>query len=65
MSRKDLPSLRGLRAFGDEYPEARCVLLHRGAKTFVRDGVHVMPVDAYLRGVEPRVPLPPARGFAS
>jgi len=53
------PDLRGLRSFGDEYPEARRVLLYRGDESFVRDGVHVLPCAQYLRGVVPHQPLPP------
>lgn len=52
--------LRGLRAFADEYPEARRVLLHRGTERSVRNGVQVMPCDAYLRAIVPGRPLPPS-----
>jgi predicted AAA+ superfamily ATPase len=50
--------LRPLRAFHDEYPQARRVLLHRGTDRSVRDGVHLMPCDEFLRGVVPGEALP-------
>ena len=45
--------LRGLRAFGDEYPEARRLLLYRGEHRLVRRGVLCLPVDGFLRGLNP------------
>ena len=45
--------LRGLTAFGDEYPGARRVLLHRGEHRLVRRGVLCMPVEEFLRGLDP------------
>ena len=45
--------LRGLRAFGDEYPEARRVLLYRGEHRLVRRGVLCLPVDGFLAGLDP------------
>ena len=45
--------LRGLEAFGDEYREARRVLLYRGEHRFVRNGVLCLPVDAFLTGLGP------------
>lgn len=52
--------LRGLRAFGEDYPEARRILLHRGPHASVRDGIHLVPVEDWLRAVHPDRPLPPA-----
>lgn len=45
--------LRGLRAFRDDYPEATCVLLHRGSERRVENGILCQPVDEFLRGVDP------------
>ena len=45
--------LRGLGAFGDEYPEARRILLYRGEHRLVRNGVLCFPVDAFLAGLGP------------
>ncbi len=45
--------LRGLGAFGDEYPEARRILLYRGEHRLVRNGVLCLPVDAFLAGLGP------------
>ncbi len=45
--------LRGLGAFGTAYPEARRVLLHRGAQRFVRNGVLCLPVDSFLARLDP------------
>ena len=45
--------LRGLGAFGDEYPEARRILLYRGEHRLVRNGVLCLPIDAFLAGLGP------------
>ena len=45
--------LRGLRAFGDEYPRARRMLLHRGNRPLERRGVLCLPVDRFLRRLRP------------
>lgn len=45
--------LRGLRAFGQDYPEAVCWLLHRGAERFLRDGVLCLPAEDFLRALRP------------
>ena len=45
--------LRGLRAFGDDYPEARRVLLYRGEHRLVRNRVLCLPVDAFLAKLDP------------
>ena len=46
-------NLRGLRAFGDEYPEARRILLYRGEQRLVRNRVLCLPVDAFLAKLDP------------
>lgn len=45
--------LRGLRAFADEYPEARRLLLYRGEHRLVRNRVLCLPVDAFLARLDP------------
>ena len=42
---------RGLRAFREDYPEAKAILLHRGKESFVRDGILAMPVGDFLPGL--------------
>ncbi len=49
--------LRGLGAFGEEYPEARRVLLYRGEHRLVRNGVLCVPVEAFLTHLNPARPL--------
>lgn len=50
--------LRGLRAFQEDYPEARCVALHRGNEATVRHGIHCLPIAPYLRSIHPDFALP-------
>lgn len=45
--------LRGLSAFGDEYPEARRVLLYRGTERLMIDGVLCLPVADFLARLRP------------
>lgn len=45
--------LRGLAAFGDEYPEARRILLYRGEHRLLRKGVLCLPVGDFLPGLSP------------
>ena len=44
--------LRGLTAFGNEYPEAKRVLLYRGEYRLLRRGVLCLPVADFLAGIE-------------
>ena len=48
--------LRGLRAFCQDYPEARPVHLYRGAERLRVDGVLCLPVDDFLRQLRPERP---------
>jgi predicted AAA+ superfamily ATPase len=50
--------LRGLRAFREDYPEARAVLLYRGRERLRIDGIWCLPVDAFLRTLQPGRGLP-------
>ena len=50
--------LRGLKAFRDDYPEARAVLVYRGSERLVMEGIPCMPCDEFLRGLRPGQSLP-------
>ena len=43
--------LRGLNAFRTDYPECTCTLLYRGTDELERDGIRIVPVDHWLRGL--------------
>ena len=45
--------LRGLRAFGEAYPEATRWLIYRGKERFLRDGVICVPAEEFLRALRP------------
>ena len=45
--------LRGLRAFGEDYPEASRLLLYRGPDRFERSGVLCLPVGEFLGELRP------------
>jgi predicted AAA+ superfamily ATPase len=49
--------LRGLSAFGADYPEAERFLLYRGNRRELRNGVWILPVEEFLRGLRPSEPL--------
>jgi predicted AAA+ superfamily ATPase len=40
--------LRGLRGFGDDYPQSQRYLLYRGRERLVRDGVLCLPAEDFL-----------------
>lgn len=48
----------GLKAFKEDYPEARTVLLYRGKEQYLVNDVLVMPVDTFLLNMVPHAPLP-------
>ena len=50
--------LRGIKTFGQDYPEASLLLLYRGEETLERDGVRCMPVDRFLSELVPGRELP-------
>ena len=54
--------LRGLAAFGDEYPEARRILLYRGRYRLVHKGVLCLPVGPFLVALDPQRGLDDAVG---
>ena len=45
--------LKGLRAFVEDYPEARCLLLYRGTQRLLKDNVLCLPCEEFLRGLHP------------
>jgi predicted AAA+ superfamily ATPase len=45
--------LRGLRAFAEDYPESRRILLYRGSERLVQAGVLVMPATEFLAALKP------------
>ncbi|MGX8716630.1 MAG: ATP-binding protein, partial [bacterium] len=45
--------LSGLKSFSCSYPEAKRILLYRGAETQVVDSILCMPCEAFLRGLHP------------
>lgn len=46
--------LHGLLAFAEEYPEAEPLLLYRGTKRQIIKGIKILPVDDFLRSIDPR-----------
>jgi predicted AAA+ superfamily ATPase len=50
--------LRALRAFGEDYPEAKLRLLYRGTETLEIEGIRCLPCESFLRGLRPGEPLP-------
>ncbi|MBI4952780.1 MAG: ATP-binding protein [Myxococcales bacterium] len=46
--------VRALRAFRQDYPEARALLLHRGRERLEIEGIACLPVAAFLRQLDPR-----------
>lgn len=52
LSPKDFSSLK---SFANDYPEARRILLYRGAERLFKNGVHCIPVAEFLKGLTPGV----------
>jgi predicted AAA+ superfamily ATPase len=50
--------LRGLKAFNDDYPDAKVRLLYRGNERLEIDGVPCVPCDSFLARVVPGTDLP-------
>lgn len=50
--------LAGLKAFRDDYPECRTVLLNRGRQQTMIDGILVAPAERFLKELVPHKPLP-------
>ena len=45
--------LRGLRAFGEDFPEARRFFLYRGKDRLLIDGILCLPCEDFLRELRP------------
>ena len=45
--------LRGLSAFGTDYPESRRFFLYRGKERLLRDGILILPCEEFLRELKP------------
>jgi predicted AAA+ superfamily ATPase len=45
--------LSGLRAFGEEYPDAKRFLVYRGRERLLKDGVLCIPCEEFLRNINP------------
>jgi predicted AAA+ superfamily ATPase len=50
--------LRGLNAFGDDFPEAETILLYRGTRRERHGRTWVLPADDFLRALHPDNTLP-------
>ncbi len=50
--------LRGLKAFGEDYPEAELALLYRGSHRERRGRIWILPVESFLRSLHPGRGLP-------
>jgi predicted AAA+ superfamily ATPase len=44
---------RALKAFGEDYPEAKRFLVYMGKERLLKDGISVMPVAEFLHGIGP------------
>jgi uncharacterized protein len=56
--------LRGLAAFGEDYPQAELILLYRGGRRERRGRTWILPVERFLESLHPARKLP-AHAFAS
>ena len=45
--------LRGLKSFGEDFPESRRWLLYRGRERLLRDGILCVPCEAFLLQLKP------------
>jgi len=50
--------VRGLRAFGADYPESQRLLLHRGRERLKINDILCLPCDEFLLALHPKKPLP-------
>lgn len=51
--------LRGLESFGADYPQAELLLLYRGTSRERRGRIWVLPVEAFLKNLDPGQPMSP------
>ena len=52
--------LAGLKAFRQDYPECRTIILYRGRQQTIIDGVLAAPVERFISELVPNKPLPDA-----
>lgn len=45
--------LKGLKAFGDDYPEAQLIFLYRGTERLLENGILIIPVENFLKSLTP------------
>jgi hypothetical protein len=45
--------LRGLKSFGQDYPEARLALLYRGKERINKEGILCIPIEEFLCRISP------------
>ena len=57
-ARLDARDFAGLKKFKCDYSEARAILLYRGEEQYLEGDVLVVPVERFLRGLVPDLPLP-------
>ena len=50
-TRLDTKDFRGLKAFGEDYPEATFYLLYGGQERYHEGNIHVVPFGEVLRGL--------------
>lgn len=50
--------LSGLEAFGEDYPEAKRILLYRGRERLESRGILCLPCEDFLAALTPGNPLP-------
>lgn len=50
--------IRNLRAFGEDFPESRRILLYRGEERLARDNTLCLPCGEFLANLRPDRPLP-------
>jgi len=43
------PDLRGLKTFGEDYPQAERILVYRGTERLLVDGIRVVPCEEFLQ----------------
>ncbi len=51
--RVQVEDLRGLKTFGEDFPESKRWLLYRGKERFVRDGILCVPCEEFLLQLRP------------
>jgi uncharacterized protein len=49
--------LKGLKAFGEDYPEATLLFLYRGKEKMKKDNIQIVPVEAFLKQIVPNKAL--------